>query len=236
MNRLIFDRAIEEDPGENAHMFITDRRGLAENILLADQMSVLVSENLAGCFRSAQEFADHLSAVRFSGKYESDYIYVPLISRRADNDVLRRYLRENGYRFREGWRAFKPDRLERKECSDEVKEIMKAFLEEYKPKNQLFNLELTSLADIPEKQAEWLVPQYLPKNQVTIFAGEGGCGKTSLWCNVVAGISSGKPCVLEEENPFAGSDPGRVLIFSAEDSPEYVLVKKLRKNGQDSDI
>lgn len=51
---------------------------------------------------------------------------------------------------------------------------------------------MQSVAEIEEKDAEWLVPYYIPRYQITALAGEGGSGKTSTWCAIAAAISSGK--------------------------------------------
>lgn len=50
---------------------------------------------------------------------------------------------------------------------------------------------LINLADITEKEAAWLVPGFLPKGQICIMCGDGGSGKTSVWCALAAAISSG---------------------------------------------
>ena len=42
------------------------------------------------------------------------------------------------------------------------------------------------------KEPEWLVPGYIPRYGITTIAGEGGVGKTSIWCSLVASITTGK--------------------------------------------
>ena len=60
-------------------------------------------------------------------------------------------------------------------------------------------------------------------------------GKTSLWCAIVASVTSGKPCFLNNwETPF-DRDPENVVVFSAEDSWNYVLKQRLINNGADMD-
>lgn len=86
------------------------------------------------------------------------------------------------------------------------------------------------MEEVEEKEPEWLIPEYMPKNQITILAGDGGAGKTTIWCAIAASISSGKPSFLEYGNPFE-RDPGKVLFFSSEDSAEYTLKGRLRRAG-----
>ena len=89
---------------------------------------------------------------------------------------------------------------------------------------------LVSLNDIAEKEAEWLIPERIPAGQITILAGNGGSGKTSLWCELAAAISSGRQSILDQTPPeFHKEKPERVLFFSAEDSLEYTLKARLRK-------
>lgn len=100
--------------------------------------------------------------------------------------------------------------------------------------NKTRSLDIVSMDQIEEKAVEWLVTDYIPKNQITFLAGEGGVGKTSIECNIIASISNGKPCFLIEELiPLGGieKEPGTVLFFSGEDSLEHVLKSRLRLNG-----
>lgn len=91
------------------------------------------------------------------------------------------------------------------------------------------------IADSVEiKEPEWLIPGYIPRYGITTLGGEGGTGKTSIICNITAAITTGKyPFFMDGVNiPFKGK-PGKVLFFSAEDSWEYVLARRLKNNGAD---
>ena len=95
------------------------------------------------------------------------------------------------------------------------------------------DLSMTCLTDIEEKEADWLIDGYIPRNQITTIAGDGGSGKTTVWCSILADISSGHcPLFLEGTLPFEQiGDPQKVMFFSAEDPAEQVLKAKLRKHG-----
>lgn len=90
------------------------------------------------------------------------------------------------------------------------------------------------MESVKEEEPEWLVRGHIPKYQVSALVGDGGVGKTTVWCSLVAAVSSGR-------RPFLLGDPGgvdllenesqTVLFFSAEDSYKYTLRRKLRKNG-----
>lgn len=91
---------------------------------------------------------------------------------------------------------------------------------------------LLPAADVEIREPEWLIHGYIPKNGITIIAGEGGVGKTSIWCNIVAAVTSGKQSFMEHDIPYGGN-PQNVVVFSAEDSWEYVLKQRLINNGAD---
>lgn len=95
----------------------------------------------------------------------------------------------------------------------------------------------TGLVDMhgaAEEEPEWLIQGYMPKYQITSMVGDGGSGKTTGWCSLVAEISSGKrPFLLGQPGglDLKEYEPQKVLFFSAEDSYKYVLRKKLRLCG-----
>lgn len=97
------------------------------------------------------------------------------------------------------------------------------------------------MSQVEEKTPEWLVPNWIPKGQIVVLAGDGGSGKTTIWCAVAAAISNGGRCFLNhrespgDENPFEKSGGRKVLYFSSEDSAEYTLRRRLRQNGANLD-
>lgn len=99
---------------------------------------------------------------------------------------------------------------------------------------QNHSLEMVTMDQAEEKAPDWLITDYIPRYQITSLAGDGGSGKTTVWCALAAAISSGeRPFLLDGLVPFDFSkcDPEKVMFFSAEDSFEYTLKRRLRKNG-----
>ena len=94
------------------------------------------------------------------------------------------------------------------------------------------SLEVTTMDNVEEKSPDWLILDYIPKYQITSLAGDGGSGKTTVWCALAAAVSSGRtPFLLNGlDIPFK-DEPQKVMFFSAEDSYEYTLKRRLRKNG-----
>lgn len=95
-------------------------------------------------------------------------------------------------------------------------------------------INLVSVSDIEKEYVEWLVPGYIPKGTITIIGGDGGLGKTSLWCNIASAISNGKPCVLQDDNEVM-YPRGEVIYFSGEDDTARVLRDRLEQNGANLD-
>lgn len=86
-----------------------------------------------------------------------------------------------------------------------------------------------SLDSFTEEAATWLVDGWIPEGQITLLAADGGIGKTTLWCNVIAAISSGGRCILDP--PGYQRSPQKVAFLTTEDSVRKKLKKKLRLAG-----
>lgn len=80
-----------------------------------------------------------------------------------------------------------------------------------------------------EEEATWLVPGWIPEGQITLMAADGGVGKTSTWCNLIAAISSGRRCILDP--PDYTRTARTVAFLTTEDSVRKKLKKKLRLAG-----
>lgn len=121
------------------------------------------------------------------------------------------------------------------------------------PPEQDFLSQFRTMDTVPEEEAQWLVPGYIPQGQITLLAADGGVGKTSFWCQLLAALSTGRATLLEEMSPKWDSDslsekadtPAEMLsakqdtphkerwgaFFSTEDSVRKKLKKKLRLAG-----
>lgn len=121
------------------------------------------------------------------------------------------------------------------------------------PPEQDFLSQFRTMDTVPEEEAQWLVPGYIPQGQITLLAADGGVGKTSFWCQLLAALSTGRATLLEEVSPKWDSDslsgktdtPAEILsakqdtphkerwgaFFSTEDSVRKKLKKKLRLAG-----
>lgn len=95
-------------------------------------------------------------------------------------------------------------------------------------------LELSTLDMIREEPVRWLIPGYLPKEQITLICGTGGTGKTSVWVSLLASLSSGENTLFDGyDGAGIDRDPVSCMFFSSEDTVENVIKKKLRECGAD---
>jgi putative DNA primase/helicase len=88
---------------------------------------------------------------------------------------------------------------------------------------------LIRASDIPDKAMNWLWPGYLAGGMLTLLAGNGGTGKTTIALSLAAIITTGGRL------PDGVSAPrGSVIIWSGEDALAEVLVPRLREAGADT--
>lgn len=89
---------------------------------------------------------------------------------------------------------------------------------------------LVRASDIKEKAVDWLWPGYLACGMLTLIAGNGGTGKTTIALSLAATISRGGKL------PDGATAPrGSVIIWSGEDALAEVLVPRLKEAGADTD-
>lgn len=92
-------------------------------------------------------------------------------------------------------------------------------------------IHLMTVADVEKKPVRWLVPHLIPRETITLLAGDGGVGKSTLWACIAAAVSTGKTPAISPV-PFGG-EPEEVIFFSSEDSVAYTLRDRLEKAGAD---
>ncbi|MBQ8075957.1 MAG: AAA family ATPase [Oscillospiraceae bacterium] len=113
---------------------------------------------------------------------------------------------------------------------------------------------LTSVSDVQEKEIEWVIPKWIAKGGITLLVGDGGIGKTNLWCYLIARISGGLPTMLDDPDYESEVPPGMAatinysnktiyehgpnrtcLYFSKEDSTATRLKEALDLYGSDTE-
>jgi hypothetical protein len=82
----------------------------------------------------------------------------------------------------------------------------------------------TGLDTIDPEPLRWLVPDIIPSGKLTLFAGDGGHGKSSLTLALTAAVTTGKPAFgLTYDAP----PPGDVLLVSCEDDYQDTIIPRL---------
>ena len=80
---------------------------------------------------------------------------------------------------------------------------------------------LVAISEVKEQPVDWLEEGWIPKGCVTVLAGDGGIGKSTVWCSLVTKLSrAGKPC----------------LYFSSEDGAASVVKPRLIRQGANMDL
>lgn len=97
-----------------------------------------------------------------------------------------------------------------------------------KPK---IEVQLIKGSNIEMRPVSWLIDQWLPMGKLTLLAGAGGTGKTTLALGIAAAITSGG--MLPNNQKYLGRS--NVLIWSSEDDPEDILMPRLAAMGADLD-
>lgn len=79
------------------------------------------------------------------------------------------------------------------------------------------------------RPVSWLIDQWLPMGKLTLLAGAGGTGKTTLALGIAAAITSSG--MFPNGQKYLGKS--NVLIWSSEDDPEDILMPRLAAMGAD---
>ena len=133
-------------------------------------------------------------------------------------------------------RATREDALRKAEELNLLPALRDAIAEAAKTKKIPGVIVLRKMSDFEEKPAEFLVPNRIPKGQITILGGEGNSGKTFVIADTVAGITNGQPCLLSQEVPFPVKNGNRnVVIFNAEDDVSSIMKTRCRLAGANQD-
>ena len=97
------------------------------------------------------------------------------------------------------------------------------------------DLQMPTLSEFEKRTKEWLVPGYIPKGCVTLLCSDGGIGKTSIWCDTLAAMTTGRTTLFDKaiEIPFQVGTIRDVMYFSKEDPTEEILKWKFEASEGD---
>ena len=86
------------------------------------------------------------------------------------------------------------------------------------------------LSDVPCEETEWLVPDVLPRGEISLLGADGGTGKGIWQAQLIAYVTAGRTSGFFPQPP---EKTGSVLLFSGEDDPGKVLKARLTAAGAD---
>ena len=86
------------------------------------------------------------------------------------------------------------------------------------------------LADVPLQNVDWLVPDLLPRGELSLLGADGGTGKGLWQAQLIACVTTGKTSGFF---PLPPAQTGKVLILAGEDDPGKVLKARLLAAGAD---
>lgn len=89
------------------------------------------------------------------------------------------------------------------------------------------NVNITSWDEIPDIKREWLLPNWLPANTVTMFTGQGGAGKSWLTLQIICQVACGfseMACLDPNFEPLSTKQIERrhVVLATYEDEPAEI--------------
>jgi hypothetical protein len=84
----------------------------------------------------------------------------------------------------------------------------------------------TSFDNVEEEEVQWLAPGLLAEGAITVLDGDPGVGKTTVWVDWAARITTGR--ALPGGKPMC---PGAVFVFNAEDTVKNTLKPRARLQG-----
>ena len=86
------------------------------------------------------------------------------------------------------------------------------------------------LADVPLQNVDWLVPDLLPRGELSLLGADGGTGKGIWQAQLIAYVTAGKTSGFF---PLPPQQTGKVLLLAGEDDPGKVLKARLLAAGAD---
>lgn len=115
-----------------------------------------------------------------------------------------------------------------------AEELQEMAPEEVKP------IRWVKFSEVEESAVEWLVPGYIPRKGITVLGSNGGVGKGTVSCSLIADISAGRETLLTRDSNAelpSGFEyrPGRVVWLNAEDPYREVLKPMLEANEANMD-
>lgn len=93
------------------------------------------------------------------------------------------------------------------------------------------DLQLAPASSVNPRPVDWLWQDRIPLGMLTCLSGKQGLGKSTLGVDLAARVSRGWAMPEESSQPSRG--PRDVIFLSSEDSPESIILPRLKAAGAD---
>lgn len=94
---------------------------------------------------------------------------------------------------------------------------------------------IMSLADVEELPLDWLWPPYMAYGHIILVDGDPGIGKSLFTLFLASRVTKGDPLLDQQgHRTTIRTEPGNVLLLSAEDSLAYTIKKRIRQSEGDA--
>jgi putative DNA primase/helicase len=97
------------------------------------------------------------------------------------------------------------------------------------PTNNSSSDSFVPISQYAAREFKWVWPGRIPRDMVTVIAGESKTGKSLLACNIAATVTTGAQFPCEE----GWAKRGHVVIVNGEDDAGQILVLRLSAAGAD---
>ena len=95
---------------------------------------------------------------------------------------------------------------------------------------QIRSLNVVNADTIKTERVTWLWEGRIPGSKITLFAGKGDCGKSTVLIDIIARVTTGRDWADGAKNTMGAR---KVVMLTSEDDPNDTIVPKLQAAGAD---
>lgn len=228
--RIFFRGYIKQNPvkAEERYVFIIQSSAVANNLRASGFQALAVDADYP-----VDNLISDIEACLI-GTYIKEHIYVLWLKKDDESRLWRIFKNEDIPHFNDGYQIFKghPEYSLRDNRGD-LEKAVGNYIKNRQPAKTMRPI-IRSMSEYEEAEPEWVIPGWIPSKAISVIAGDGGAGKSTLVINIIASITKGSGSILEHFMPEFGNREGRpVLYFNAEDDINSVTKSRLRKAGAD---
>ena len=113
------------------------------------------------------------------------------------------------------------DKPEKWDCADADADTFRQLIHDAKPYQPTDGMSLVDITRIPVKPTQWLWHHFIPRGEITVLAGRGSAGKSTLAMTFAAIVASGG-----KWPDGSSAQKGKVVILNTEDDFKSTLASR----------